>query len=148
MLWQDFRPTVSSVQPQAVDADTFAEIVGALRGSPPAQRFAHARRLAMAPVPYRGFVLRDGGDVVACGQFALESDLVGLYDVFTAPAARGRGLANALCSWLLERAAEQGARHAYLQVEGDNAAARAVYHRLGFADAYAYHYRTPDAGAV
>ncbi len=32
--------------------------------------------------------------VLACGQFALEGDLVGLYDVFTAPAARGSGLAT------------------------------------------------------
>jgi ribosomal protein S18 acetylase RimI-like enzyme len=86
--------------------------------------------------------------VLACGQFAREADLVGLYDVFTAPEARGRGLARQLCAWLLGRAMEQGARHAYLQVEGDNHAARAVYHRLGFADAYAYHYRTPEAGEV
>jgi ribosomal protein S18 acetylase RimI-like enzyme len=49
---------------------------------------------------------------------------------------------------MLARAAEQGARHAYLQVEGDNAAARAVYQGLGFADAYAYHYRTPETGEV
>ncbi len=76
------------------------------------------------------------------------AELVGLYDVFVAPEARGRGLARRLCAWLLARAREEGARHAYLQVEGDNAPARAVYHRLGFADAYAYHYRTPEAGAV
>jgi ribosomal protein S18 acetylase RimI-like enzyme len=42
---------------------------------------------------------------------------------------------------MLAHAREHGARHAYLQVEGDNRPARAVYHRLGFADAYAYHYR-------
>jgi predicted GNAT family acetyltransferase len=30
---------------------------------------------------------------------------------------------------------------AYLQVESSNADARAAYARLGFADAYAYHYR-------
>ena len=93
-------------------------------------------------------VVKDGATVLACGQYAAEADLVGLYDVFTAPAARGHGLARQLCSWLLARAAEQGARHAYLQVEGDNAAARAVYHRLGFADAYACHYRTPETGEV
>jgi ribosomal protein S18 acetylase RimI-like enzyme len=43
---------------------------------------------------------------------------------------------------MLVHARERGARHAYLQVEGDNHPARAVYHRLGFADGYAYHYRT------
>ena len=34
-----------------------------------------------------------------------------------------------------------GAASAYLQVEADNARARAVYDRLGFADGYGYHYR-------
>ena len=49
--------------------------------------------------------------------------------------------ARRLCQRLLAQAREQGARSAYLQVEGDNQAARSVYQRLGFADGYAYHYR-------
>ena len=32
-----------------------------------------------------------------------------------------------------------------LQVDAANAPARAVYHRLGFADGYAYHYRAAVA---
>jgi predicted GNAT family acetyltransferase len=136
--------TALSAPPQPVTSLEYAELVGALRGSPPAQREMHARRLHASPVPYQGFVVREGGVVLACGQFAREGELVGLYDVFTACQARGRGLAQALCLWLLARAADAGARHAYLQVEADNAAARAVYHRLGFADGYAYHYRAPD----
>jgi ribosomal protein S18 acetylase RimI-like enzyme len=74
--------------------------------------------------------------------------LVGLYDVFTAPTARGRGLARSLCRHLLAEAAGRGARTAYLQVEADNDVARAVYRRLGFIEAYAYHYRAPPPGAV
>jgi len=42
----------------------------------------------------------------------------------------------------LRRAHVKGARTGYLQVDATNLAARAVYHRLGFADGYAYHYRT------
>lgn len=149
MTWHGYTaPATHEVAPQAVTALAYADIVGALRGSPMAQRTAHARRLLASPVAHHGFVVKDGATVLACGQYAAEAEVVGLYDVFTAPAARGRGLARQLCSWLLARAAEQGARHAYLQVEGDNAAARAVYHGLGFADAYAYHYRTPEAGEV
>ena len=124
-------------------AADYAEAVGALRGSPPEQRLAHAERLANSPVPYQGYAIRrdDDGCVLACGQFAREAELVGLYDVFTRDNERGRGLAELLCARLLSLAAEQGATVGYLQVEGDNHAARRVYARLGYADAYTYHYR-------
>ncbi|MEP7282295.1 MAG: GNAT family N-acetyltransferase [Rubrivivax sp.] len=134
--------------PQPLTALELADLVGMLRGSPAVQRQAHARRLLAAPVPFQGFVLRDGEVVLACGQFAREAELVGLYDVITAPHARERGLGGALCHWLLTRAAAEGARHAYLQVEADNAGARSVYERLGFTDAYRYHYRAPEPEIV
>lgn len=128
--------------------EAYAEAVGSLRGSPPEQRRAHAVRLAQSPVPYRGFALQreEDGQVLACGQFAREADLVGLYDVFTHESARGQGLAGLLCERLLSLAAHEGAKVAYLQVEADNTAARRVYRRLGFADGYAYHYRVPPGG--
>ncbi|MBA4176020.1 MAG: hypothetical protein C0505_05595 [Leptothrix sp. (in: Bacteria)] len=130
-----------------LDGTAYADTVGALRGSPPEQRRAHAERLAFSPVRYEGHVLRrqDDGEVLACGQFAREADLVGLYDVYTRDSARGRGLAGLLCSRLLALAAAQGAQVAYLQTESTNHAARQVYRRLGFSDQYSYHYRQPPA---
>ena len=127
----------------------FAEAVGSLRGSAEGQRAAQAERLAASPVPYQGWVFRRVSDarVLACGQTATEGDLVGLYDVFTDPAVRGQGLASRLCAALLDQARAGGARVAYLQVEADNLPARAIYRRLGFVDAYQYHYRTPDRNA-
>ncbi len=127
---------------QVLDAARYAEAVGALRGSPPEQRQAHAQRLALSPVPYRGIALVDAqGEVQACGQFAREAELVGLYDVFTRDSARGRGLAALLCRHLLALAAAEGAQVAYLQVEHDNHVARRLYECLGFAEGYRYHYR-------
>ncbi len=124
------------------DPATFAEQVGSLRGSPPEQRRAHAERLAAAPLPCTPLTVHGGGDeLLACGQFTLEQELVGLYDVHTAASARGRGFATALCRRLLHEARQRGARQAYLQVDADNDAARSIYTRLGFRDAYAYHYR-------
>lgn len=146
------RPDLGTLGPLAwpagweahtIGLEPFAQRVGALRGSPLAQRQAHAERLLHSPVPFTAFELRSAGEVLACGQYAAEGELVGLYDVYTAPAARGRGCARLLCQHMLLHARERGARHAYLQVEGDNYAARAVYHRLGFEDGYAYHYRAP-----
>lgn len=138
----------ANVALHAIGLEPFAQRVGALRGSPLSQRQAHGQRLANAPVPFFAFELLVDGQLASCGQFAIEADLVGLYDIYTAEAARGRGHARLLCSHLLALARERGARHAYLQVEGDNAPARAIYHRLGFADAYTYHYRTRDPDAA
>lgn len=124
-----------------IGLDPFAQRVGSLRGSPLSQRQAHAERLLHSPVPFTAFELREQGEVLACGQYAMEGDLVGLYDVFTAPQLRGRGCARLLCQHMLAHARSRGAHHAYLQVESENLPARAAYHRLGFADGYAYHYR-------
>jgi ribosomal protein S18 acetylase RimI-like enzyme len=127
-----------------------AAAVGALRGSPLAQRQAHAERLASSPVPFTALAIRRAADgaIVACGQSAREADLVGLYDVFVEPSLRGRGLARTLCARLLADARAAGAASAYLQVESDNTSARAVYARLGFADGYGYHYRVRPGDAA
>ena len=119
----------------------FAQIVGALRGSPAPECAAQAERLAASPVPghFRG--LRRDGEWLACGQYVREGDLAGLYDIVTATAHRSQGLASLLCERLLALAAKDGAQLGYLQVDADNDAARRIYQRLGFADAYAYHYR-------
>jgi GNAT superfamily N-acetyltransferase len=123
----------------------FADIVGTLRGSPAAQRRAHAQRLAASPVPFEPFALNDArGVAVACGQIAREGALVGVYDVFVREDARGKGIAAALTAAMLRAAIKQGARTAYLQVDANNTAARAVYTKFGFADAYGYWYRSPE----
>jgi ribosomal protein S18 acetylase RimI-like enzyme len=138
------EPLGDGVSLQRVGHHAFAQIVGQLRGSPLSQQQSHAHRLELSPVPFEAWVLRRAGEsaVLACGQTAIEADMVGLYDVFTAGTERNQGWARRLCAELLRRAYQNGARTGYLQVDAGNMAARAVYRRLGFADGYAYHYRT------
>lgn len=129
------------------DAAEFARVVGSLRGSAADEIAAHADRLRLSPVPYRGAILWDGDSPIACAQTACEASFAGLYDVFTAPAWRGRRLATWLCKRLLSEAASSGDTTDYLQVSADNAAAQATYRRLGFTPGYTYHYRVPPEGA-
>ncbi|MFO1253375.1 MAG: GNAT family N-acetyltransferase [Inhella sp.] len=139
-------PARSRLQP--VGPAQYAEVVGQLRGSPPDQIAAHFERLAASRVPYQGHLLLGPRDeLLACGQIALEDGLAGLYDIFTPEAQRGRGHARALCQALLQRALEQGSRHAYLQVDEANAPALKLYQGLGFVPAYRYHYRSEEADA-
>ena len=128
---------------ERLDAARYAQAVGTLRASPSEQIAAHAERLAHTPVPYQGWAIRRDTDqaVLACGQYAREADLAGVYDVYTHPEVRGRGFARLLCERLLSLARKEGASVGYLQVEGDNHVARRVYQRLGFVDGYSYHYR-------
>lgn len=117
-------------------------------------RFAAQRRSSVGRTPVGWCCIRCSatpapfGDTAmarcwqACAQFALEGEIAGLYEVVTRASDRGRGFAPLLCEGLLRQASLQGARVAYLQVETDNRPARRLYDRLGFRDAYAYHYRT------
>jgi ribosomal protein S18 acetylase RimI-like enzyme len=128
---------------ERLDGAAYAQAVGQLRGTPPGQSKRTPQRLAASPVPYQGFAIRRSSDgaVLACGQLAREAELVGLYDIHTQAGTRRQGFAITLCERLLALSTHEGATIAYLQVEAGNEPARRLYHRLGFADAYAYHYR-------
>lgn len=131
-----------------VDCASFAQAVGRLRGSPPLQIEAHARRLLSAPLlgsTVRLVAYADQGqqEPVAAGQVVVERELAGLYDIVTAEGARGRGYGSAISRRLLAAAQAMNASTAYLQVDAGNAPARRIYQALGFVDRYAYWYRRP-----
>jgi len=81
------------------------------------------------------------GRVVAVGVGAAhESGWAGMHGMRTAPDARRRGCAQAIVVAAAAVAHAAGARGLYLQVDAGNAAARALYRKLGFAEAYSYAY--------
>lgn len=82
---------------------------------------------------------------VACGLAVVEGELVGLFDIVTDRALRGRGYGGALVAALLRWAAGRGAATAYVQVTAANEPALRLYRALGFAEAYRYWYRVGDA---
>lgn len=90
-----------------------------------------------APV---GFVVaREGDSPVGIGMFAVAESWSGVFCMATAPAARRRGIATGVLRAGARWAAAQGARNLYLQVEKDNAAARAL--GLGSVLSHSYHFR-------
>lgn len=92
--------------------------------------------------PLGQVVVRVGGDVAAVGMAVADGAHAGIFDVVTHPDHRGRGLAGRVVAALLGWSGRRGARTAYLQVTDDNAPARRLYARLGFAGRYRYWYRT------
>jgi GNAT superfamily N-acetyltransferase len=102
---------------------------------------AHVTLLQATPTPRLCAALWDGGQVVACAVGIRFAHAVSIVDVVTAPQQRNRGYGASLIAQLLQWAQGDGATDATLQVQGDNAAARALYARCGFQEAYPYWYR-------
>ncbi|WP_431266444.1 GNAT family N-acetyltransferase [Roseateles chitinivorans] len=133
----------------------YAGLIGALRGSSKEEIDGHARRLEQASVPHQAFKMAQDGVLLACGQMAIDpgpagtpdGGIAGLFDIFTPEQQRGRGHGFRLCAALLAEARRQGALNAYLQVGADNVSAQRLYARLGFLQAYRYHYRSDDPRA-
>ncbi|MEV7087238.1 GNAT family N-acetyltransferase [Streptomyces sp. NPDC093085] len=84
------------------------------------------------------------GAPAAIGRCVVDGRWAGFMAVEVDPAYRRRGLATAVMAALARRALEEGASAAWLQVEVENTAARALYDPLGFAIHHHYHhFRSP-----
>jgi N-acetylglutamate synthase len=104
-----------------------------------------SRQLLMS-APWQAFAsVREAGEVLAIGRLAAAGEWAGFTAFEVDPACRRRGLASAIIAALAGLARDRGISGLYLQVENDNAAARSLYRRAGFADHHGYHYRiAPD----
>ncbi|MFI2430781.1 GNAT family N-acetyltransferase [Streptomyces sp. NPDC018693] len=90
-----------------------------------------------------------GGAPAAIGRCVVDGRWAGFAAVEVDPAQRRRGLATAVMAALARRALDEGASAAWLQVEEDNAGARALYAGMGFGAHHAYHhYREPTGGSA
>ncbi|MEU6757218.1 GNAT family N-acetyltransferase [Streptomyces sp. NPDC046685] len=96
-----------------------------------------ARRM-LVEGPSVWFAALPGGRAV--GRCVVDGRWAGFAAVTVDPASRREGLATAVMAALARRALEEGASAGWLQVETDNAGARALYAGLGFATHHAYHH--------
>lgn len=140
----------------AVDAPSaVADLTATRRGLPligrgsilPPRLFAAALEAEPAGVDLDG---EPEGDAAteAVGTGIVDGSWLGVFSMWTRTARRRRGLAAAILAELAAWGTREGCRLAYLQVEESNRAGRNAYSKLGFSEAYRYHYRTaPTTGA-
>jgi GNAT superfamily N-acetyltransferase len=86
------------------------------------------------------------GRAVAVARGAVDDGWLGVMAVEVDPAYRRQGLASAVMAQLWRWAADRGATRSYLQVLTDNAAATALYAKLGYWVHHDYHYRVEPSG--
>lgn len=113
---------------------------GKISDTPEGPLVIHEQILRGIVPPMTLLVLSANGEPVACGMGVAEGDFLGYFTIYTHHDARRKGYASVIMDALTAWGLRQGAKFGYLQVEGDNDPARALYARLGFDLCYPYVY--------
>lgn len=82
-----------------------------------------------------------GGEILAIARLSLAGGWAGITAVEVSQAHRRQGLGSAITAAACREAERSAVSNVFLQVEVTNAAARALYERLGFRYSHRYHYR-------
>ncbi len=132
----------AGVEVAAARADEWSRGYMAFNGVAPERQAIHDRMLDSI-VPEAGFALaRDAaGAPAAFGLGVVERGYVGLFDIVSDPGQRRAGHGQRLVAGLMAWGHARGATRAYLSVLATNQQAIALYAKLGFREAYRYHYR-------
>jgi ribosomal protein S18 acetylase RimI-like enzyme len=147
VLWVGHASIVPHLDPslrlEAVTERNLAEHESLERrifGLPPAhgaqRRAALARALATDDL--RAYLVRLHGEPVAVARLSVRTGLAGLYGIGVAPAHRGHGLGTLVTVVATRAGLALGNRLVWLSVDRSNAAAVAVYTRLGFVPAFSW----------
>ncbi|MGW1975952.1 GNAT family N-acetyltransferase [Streptomyces sp. NPDC001889] len=99
--------------------------------------------LGSGPSVWFASVAGPGEVPAAIGRCVVDGRWAGFMAVEVDPAHRRQGLARAVMTALARRALAEGASAAWLQVESDNEAARALYQGMGFETHHSYHHFRP-----
>ncbi|MER5769255.1 GNAT family N-acetyltransferase [Streptomyces sp. NPDC001985] len=99
--------------------------------------------LGSGPSVWFASVAGPGEVPAAIGRCVVDGRWAGFMAVEVDPAHRRQGLARAVMTTLARRALAEGASAAWLQVESDNEAARALYQGMGFETHHSYHHFRP-----
>lgn len=103
--------------------------------------FAERRAIALrAPQPAAFAMIGSEDAPASIGMCAAAGALAGIFLMRTITSARRQGHSRRILGALLARAADWGARTAFLQVDADNVPAIALYEGAGFTTLTTYHF--------
>lgn len=127
------------------DIGRYIETRLALTGEAASMRAGYAEILSSIKPNFGLFVMEESENQplasIICVQ---DNDLAGMLNLAVAKGERRKGFGSEIVTSALRWARISGAKTAWLQVEDDNPAAKALYSKFGFTEAYRYRYWKRD----
>ena len=137
----------SEVQLLEAPGPEWARAMAALQGFSAPQSATYRRIVGAIAIPTRFAMLTFDGAPTALGYGAVHDGLLCYESIITDLGQRRQGLARRVIGALAAWAQDGGAEGACLQVQADNAPARALYAGFGLTgELYRYHYRRAPPG--
>ena len=138
-------PAEQTLQMWEEPTDSWLDVYARLNGISQEER-PFLRSILSNIVPRKCFaILLCDGRPVSCGIGIREENYVGLFGLVTEKQHRNRGFGRQLIGQIARWGESAGADKVYLQVVADNRAARHLYAKLGFEEAYRYWYRVKES---
>lgn len=110
-------------------------------GDVPVEKIAYLETILGIIVPEKALLgCFVDGKPAACGIAVREGALLGYFSIYTHHDERRKGYGRAVMAWLTDWGVKRGASFGYLQVEGHNTKAHAMYQAMGFETCYQYVY--------
>lgn len=134
---QDLAPNLTT---QSLSIDAWIELRASLTGTGKGEWGMHYRILDCIAPQKILLGLYTQGQPVACGMAVVEGTFLGFFSIYTQSGQRRRGYGVMMMAALTHWGMAHGANYGYLQVEGDNQPALAMYAQLGFERLYGYTY--------
>ena len=129
-----------TVQMREMDPEAWVKLRAELTGTSVDHWRVH-REILKVIVPEKvllGMYINDRA--VACGMGVVEGDLLGYFSIYVGEQFRRNGYGEIMMWGLTNWGVDRGAKFGYLQVEGDNQPALALYEKMGFKVCYRYVY--------
>jgi GNAT superfamily N-acetyltransferase len=136
-----FAAADAAVEALAAPTPEWLAVIATAEYQTPARRAEKRDMPALLAAPAAWMLLRECGEPAAASFVVADGALCGVFDLAVAPAWRRQRIARRVVAAGAAWAAARGAALAYAQVATTNAASRALFAGLGFAEAYRYRYR-------
>ncbi|MFX1535628.1 MAG: GNAT family N-acetyltransferase [Promethearchaeota archaeon] len=124
-----------------IESDSWFEALASLSNYDPKGLEGQKKIIGRIPFASKAFCYaQQNNRIIGISLAIIERTYLGIYDLIVHPKYRRQGIAQSLIAKIVHWGKNSSVNHIYLQVQGDNSGAIALYSKIGLQESYRYRY--------